>query len=182
LTLKYGMLDNSWNHRMVWTYKGIHAQYLSVDSQNVYGIKAYTDSGFYDRYAPGRGYILFAQPVTTKTGAVIDDAPGEKSGPYPKPYTSYTWWKRVHLRVQAMVRAGDYLFVAGPPDVLNLNDPFAAFEGRAGGSLWTMSTTDGDRLAEYPLASPPVFDGLAAANSRLYISTMDGSVLCLGQP
>ena len=39
--------------------------------------------------------------------------------------------------------------------------------------LWALSTTDGKKLAEYPLDSPPVFDGLIAANGRLYITTID---------
>ncbi|MCX6910570.1 MAG: hypothetical protein NTY01_21360 [Verrucomicrobia bacterium] len=35
-------------------------------------------------------------------------------------------------------------------------------------------------LAAYRLDSPPVFDGMIAANARLFVATMDGKVLCLG--
>jgi len=35
-------------------------------------------------------------------------------------------------------------------------------------------------MAECQLESPPVFDGMIAANGRLYIATMDGRVICLG--
>jgi hypothetical protein len=31
------------------------------------------------------------------------------------------------------------------------------------------------------LSSPPVFDGMAAAGGRLYLSLMDGSILCLAR-
>jgi hypothetical protein len=37
----------------------------------------------------------------------------------------------------------------------------------------------GERLVEMQLVSIPVFDGLIAANSRLYLSLKDGSVACL---
>ena len=43
-----------------------------------------------------------------------------------------------------------------------------------------MTRTDGTRLAEHPLDAPPVWDGMAAASGRLYLSTADGKVLCLG--
>ena len=58
----------------------------------------------------------------------------------------------------------------------------AAFEGRAGAVLWAVSASDGKKLAEYPLASPPIFDGMAAANARLYLATMGGKVRCFAAP
>jgi hypothetical protein len=79
-----------------------------------------------------------------------------------------------------MVLAGERLFVAGPPDVVEEGDPMAAFEGRKGAKLRVVSAADGGRLAEHELDSPPVFDGMIAANGRLYISSEKGSVLCLG--
>ena len=36
----------------------------------------------------------------------------------------------------------------------------------------------GSTLAEYPLDSLPVFDGLIAANGRLYLVTTDGKLRC----
>jgi hypothetical protein len=56
----------------------------------------------------------------------------------------------------------------------------AAFEGRAGGRLWVVSTEDGKRLAECELEQPPVFDGMSAARGRLYLATSDGSLICMG--
>jgi hypothetical protein len=35
-------------------------------------------------------------------------------------------------------------------------------------------------LASHDLEVPPVFDGLIAAQQRLFISLQDGSLLCLG--
>ncbi len=42
-----------------------------------------------------------------------------------------------------------------------------------------VSARDGERLSELPLAHPPVFDGLIAAGSRLYVSLRDGSLVSL---
>jgi hypothetical protein len=35
-------------------------------------------------------------------------------------------------------------------------------------------------LREIPLDVPPVFDGLIIAEGRLFLSTLDGRVICLG--
>ncbi len=43
-----------------------------------------------------------------------------------------------------------------------------------------MAAVDGRKLAEYKLDSPPVWDGLAAASGRLYLSTTAGVVMCMG--
>ena len=56
----------------------------------------------------------------------------------------------------------------------------AALDGKRGALLWTVSTEDGAKLGAFDLASPPVFDGMAAARGKLYVSTMDGKVRCLG--
>ncbi len=92
------------------------------------------------------------------------------------------WAQWAPMRVRAMVLADETLFVAGPPDVLDPDDPMAAFEGRKGALLWAVSAADGKKLAEYKLDSPPVFDGMIAANRRLYLSTRDGNVLCFSRP
>ncbi len=105
---------------------------------------------------------------------------------------NYRWTTTVPILVRAMALAGDTLFVAGPPDVLEekslgRNNPGtskaagaqeAAFDGRAGALLWAVSAKDGKRLANYQLTALPVFDGLAAANGCLYLSTTDGRVQC----
>jgi hypothetical protein len=80
-----------------------------------------------------------------------------------------------------MVAAAGTLFVAGPPDVLDPKDPLAAFEGRCGGVLRAVAAQSGKTLAERKLDAPPVFDGLIAANRRLYMSTTGGKVVCLGK-
>ncbi len=48
------------------------------------------------------------------------------------------------------------------------------------GRLKAISTSDGEVLAEIQV-SAPAWDGLAIAEGRLYLSTQDGNLLCLGR-
>ncbi len=89
------------------------------------------------------------------------------------------WQEMIPLRIRAMVLAGDRLFAAGTPDVVDPEDPLAAFEGRAGARLRVVSTSDGSKLAEHKLRRAPAFDGMIAAHGRLYIATQDGHLLCM---
>jgi outer membrane protein assembly factor BamB len=65
-------------------------------------------------------------------------------------------------RVVAMVLAGETLFAAGQE-----------------GGLVALSPKDGTALARMPLAAP-VWDGMAAAEGRLFVSTQAGEIVCLG--
>jgi hypothetical protein len=87
-----------------------------------------------------------------------------------------------------MALAGETLFVAGPLEGVEEIphrpvdvDPMAdALETERGGRLLAVSTNDGKTLADQELESPPVFDGMAAAKGRLYLSTRSGQVVCMG--
>ena len=61
----------------------------------------------------------------------------------------------------------------------NPDEALAAFEGKRGAMLWAVSAADGKRLSEVKLDAMPVWDGMAAAGGRLYLSTRDGSLVCL---
>jgi hypothetical protein len=43
------------------------------------------------------------------------------------------------------------------------------------------SARDGSLLKSHSLESPPVFDGLSAARGRLFLTTRDARLICLGQ-
>ena len=90
-----------------------------------------------------------------------------------------TWQKRVPIRVRAMVLADRRLVVAGAPDVVPDDDPLGSFEGRCGGVLRVFDADSGDEISKHELASPPVFNGAAAARGRLFLASEDGSVSCL---
>jgi hypothetical protein len=85
---------------------------------------------------------------------------------------------------QAMVLAGDRLFVAGPPAMRNEDTPEALerWHGSKGGLLRGINKVDGSRTTALDLKAPPVWDGMAAARGKLFLVLTDGRVICLGKP
>ena len=71
-------------------------------------------------------------------------------------------------------------FLPGADDEINrqLKAQDEAWLGMKGGLLWILSAEDGKKLAKYRLDSIPVFDGMAAAGGKLFLSLKDGSVVC----
>jgi hypothetical protein len=63
---------------------------------------------------------------------------------------------------------------------LDADDPLAAFEGRKGGVLRILAKADGQLASEHRLAQPPVFNGAAAANGRLFLSLEEGTLMGFG--
>jgi outer membrane protein assembly factor BamB len=155
----------SWGNRLSVPY----GLMLNFDPSTVWGVKR-----------PGRagsGYQLFAQENTPFS-------PNDKHMPDFRPQKNTTtppqkWSTRIPFRPRAMLRAGEMIFLAGMPEQLAAGDPHATYEGRTDGMLRTASAADGSPLAQCKLKSPPVWDGLAAAGGRMYISAMDGSVTCM---
>jgi outer membrane protein assembly factor BamB len=98
------------------------------------------------------------------------------------------------LQARGMVLAGDTLFVAGPPDIIDEEDAFFALDekdvrdklaeqsellqGKEGGLIWAVSAQNGKKLAEYKLDSLPIWDGMIAVGGKLYMTTMNGEVAC----
>jgi len=146
-----------------------HGLMLAFDKNTAWGI----------RRTKAYAYRLFAE----KNAAFNCDEPfladfrksGKKNVPSP------SWSVDLPARPRAMLRAGTTLFIGGMGREIDQADLSAAYEGHKGGLLWAVSAADGDGIAEYKLQSPPVWDGMAAANDRLYISTADGAMLCMGE-
>ena len=78
-----------------------------------------------------------------------------------------------------MTLANKRLFVAGPPDKIDPEDPLATFENRSAAMLWVYDSASGKRTAEYDLQATPVFDGMIAGPNRIFMSMSDGSVVCM---
>jgi len=107
------------------------------------------------------------------------------------------WTQKLPIFARAMLLADNTLFVAGPPDTLDeeeafrtINDPETqakledyadAFSGKKGATLCVASADTGETIADYKLEAPPVFDGLAAAEKRLYLTLTNGNVVCMSR-
>ena len=158
-----GMLDGSYFKRIPWRMANDTARMLVHDKRSVYYVRMFDSLEGLNPdvyFTPGaKGYLLFAK--------------GAEGG-------KRSWAGRIPVRIRAMVVAGGRLFVAGPPDVLERDDPLGAFEGRKGGVLCAIDAQSGKKIAEHRLESPPVFNGAAAARGRLFLTLEDGSVVCFG--
>jgi outer membrane protein assembly factor BamB len=143
------------------------------------------------------GTIQRATLVDGRSGrslSFVESSPGAGAA---RALVQHRWSTDLPLLPRALVLAGDVLFMAGPPDMVDeeqagktlaspatqaaLIEYAEALEGRRGGLLWAVSKSDGQALTEQPLAAPPIFDGMAAAQGNLFLVTVDGQVVCFGQ-
>ena len=186
-----GFLDDSYFNRTYWMYGDVWPGYyianiasrtgqlLVVGPKRTYGVQAYPQRvTLSPMFKPGaKGYLLFAD--YNDNDQVLDDKDWgrDKGMGFSRKYPP-VWHAWVPVRIRAMTLADDRLFVAGPPDVVDPDDPMASFEGRKGTVLWVFDAKDGSKLAEYALDVPPVFDGMIAAG-RLLISQTDGRLVCI---
>jgi hypothetical protein len=92
-----------------------------------------------------------------------------------------TWQKRISVRAQAMILVGRHLCIGGAPDVASPDDSWAAFEDCEGGILEVYSKDDGEQISTYKLTSAPIYDGMAAAEGKLFITLKNGTIVCYGQ-
>jgi len=189
LTATSGLLDDTlhdrfyWFHNQLWpgshfAVRGPKSGHIMVfDEKTTYGQRAFSRrERLSPKFAPGReGYLLFADHRGTEPVVPGKSGRGTEYRPSKPP----KWSANVSIRALAMVLTKDVLFLAGPPDVVPQEDPYVTFEGRARAKLWAVSLENGTRLAEHQLDSPPVFDGMSAANGRLFLSTSAGNVLCM---
>jgi hypothetical protein len=189
-----GLLDDTWFNRTFWMYapawpgyylghRGAKTgQLLVVGPEKTYAVQAYPSRNLQSAmFTPGRkGYLLLAD-ANDNDPVLSDQTRGTTKGWGYTRAAPPAWFQWLPVRMRGMVLAGRTLFVAGPPDVMDEADPYAAFEGRRGAVLLAVSADDGRTLAQFKLESEPVFDGLIAAGGRLYTATADGKVICLGK-
>ena len=138
------------------------------------------------------GEIGGAEPVEGKVGQALRFV----NRPRNQAAVVYDWTRRIPLHVRAMTLAGGTLLIAGPPDLVDeeevlkrpdepeiirlVAEQVAALNGERGAVLQAVSIADGTVLGEVKLDVPPTFDGMAAAYGKVYLSTVDGKVVCLG--
>ncbi len=191
-----GLLEDCWGHRWNWQLGGgdRFGKLLAFDDKMVYGVQTFytflkhdpsmhpdTHTGHmhqkYARYAAEQfpiGTRLFAQDNIRPTSG----RPARKRRQTLKDNT-HKWNQKTLVQFRAMVLAGDVLFAAGWKDSVKIfeKDPFTPNEP----ILTVISTTDGKTLKQYPLEADPVFDGMAAAQGKLYLAQKNGAIICLGK-
>lgn len=166
-------LDDSWIHRSFWLFgtkptistgcsgrdkKVIFGRLIVFDKSNIYGY--------------GRKEVHWSN--------MLQDGPYrvfavEKGGDARKPL----WEKALPMQVRAMVLADKVIFMAGL--LANEIDGADGPDESRGAALIALSANDGRELGRCALDSVPVFDGIAAAYGRLYVTLRNGSLVCLGE-
>jgi len=187
-----GLTDGSLNNRAYWLMGANYGNLLVFDDAATYGVKMYRkrsrpkDRTLWSlRFTPAsEGYQLYSAPNRAMEGEIRETGRSKRiNGPgafFVGLNETHTWERYVPVRVKAMVATADALLIAGPPDVIDDKDPLGAFEGRKGALLKVLSKRDGKEVSELKRDSPPVFDGMIAADGKVVISTEDGAVVCLG--
>ena len=196
-----GFLDDTWWELTYWIF-GKHmfggragvtqaaktyptARIMVCDEDQVYG--------YQDGYESIREPLLMAW---NKDAKVITKKNAKKKTTV-RQVTS-NWKAAVPLCVEGIVLSGDTLFMAGSPTIdrsrvlellakqnLDRHDADSIFKnaedtitGKKGGVLYAADQKDGSRRLQIELPSVPVFDGMIAADERLYISLKNGDVMC----
>jgi len=194
-----GFLDDSMFHRSYrvfgktfmegpggWRDAGRNAPaglLLAFNESSVYGFARLPE---YYKWTTPLEYHLFASGK--EPAYALHPKKGIRTG------IQFRWSEQIPLQARAMLLADKTLFVAGPPDVLDEVQAFkypdepdvpailsrqnAALVGKEGALLWVASASNGQRLAQYNLKALPVWDGMAAAGGRLYMTLADGRVIC----
>lgn len=111
----------------------------------------------------------------------------------------YSWRHPLPIHPQAMLLTPTTFFIAGSAEfddeatseylATNRTDRFQltpflqnaldTFEGRKGGLLCAVDKKDGRELARLKLPSTPVFDGMIAADGKLFVALKNGCVVCM---
>jgi hypothetical protein len=182
-----GLLDTSWWHRTYWTYgknytsghygywragkSAPSGRILCFDNESIFG---YGRMNQYYRWSKEYEYYLYNRSLENE----------EK------------WGVRLPILVRAMVAAKDRLYAFGPQELYNqkkmigildqaasqklVKEQDDAFNGKSGAIFLVINRENGTIENGYNLHTTPVFDGLASAYNKLFISMSDGSVVCLG--
>jgi len=176
-----GMLDDSWFNRTVWLVDGRdQGELLAHDDGGVYAVRVHLSRGHGQYIEPGTNAYNI---VATDRTPTIPIRPGRKdklnSTKWSRPKKT-RWSQPLPIRVTAMAVGGPTLLCAGTPDSLDLDEPWAAYEGKRGGALFALATEDGSKMAKLNLDAAPLYDGMAITSGRLYLSTVNGTLLSIG--
>ena len=190
-----GYLSSDTTSRLLWTYAPVYTsphqgafydtrlvrmlfpsgRILVEDDDAIYGF----GQNHYGkmRAEPGGTWALFS--AAKENGVPLDLTAREylKLGRSGEKSVRFHWWKRIPSQAWAMVKTEDALFVAGPRGSALTSQ--ASLEGKGAGMLLAVSPANGEVLAQMPLPSAPVWDGMAAAGGNLVLALANGNVVCL---
>ncbi len=189
-----GLLDPNWWHRTIWIWGerafgrasgwAIAGRYrpsgrlLTLDGPRLYGYKFSERGG--KRKGGGKAasqHVLFCadKKVVKVDRKINNNNPAVTRHMTPDKIVTH-WSRGLDFAVRAMVKADSRLFAAGPHAATEI--AFADPGMKA--VLASFEAGSGEPLPRLEIPSQPVFDGMAAASEQLYLSLLDGTVVCYG--
>jgi len=180
-----GFLDDTWWHRTYWIYGteigGGYTYWPLVGNRSPAGrLLAFGDGELiygYGRmaYRAGKGHVRPDMAKDYKLFAeVLDPAPADTRDEDRK--RQIKWTAQLPFVARSMVVTRDALLVAGG------KSPTESAESHGPGIFWVASREDGSKKAACVLPAPPVLDGIALTDAGVFVSTIDGTVVCLATP
>ncbi len=177
-----GFLDDTWWHRTYWVYgteigggytnwplvgnRSPAGRLLAFDGGKLiygYGRMAYRAGDGHVRADMAKDYKLFAE-LLASTPAAAKRRDGKRR---------IKWTAQLPFVARSIVLTRDGLLVAGG------KSPTESAERHGPGTFWVVSREDGSKQAACALPAPPVLDGMALTDAGVFISTIDGTVVCL---
>jgi hypothetical protein len=176
------LLDDSEAHRSHWFYGNGDFSRLTVAyewlTRGKYGgfnaplgrILVFDSETIWGVYGHGEKSELFACDIHDRDKQFKKDFPSSKG----EKHAPRLWKTELKLHPRAMLKAGARLYIAGATEADQL------LNTKPGGQLIIASDKDGSTISTLALDAPPVFDGIAAATDRLYMSQVNGNLVCFG--
>jgi len=186
-----GFLDDTWWHRTYWIYGTMimsgwggwprvgnvvpAGRLLVFDGEEFiygYGRMSYrAGAGHVDPDAT-KDYQLFAE-VLAPEPEPQRKTDGNKKASGPAERRRIVWSTNLPFLARSIVLTQDALLVAGGQSLIE------SAEHHGAGRFWIISRSDGTKQGECELPAPPILDGMAFTDRGVFVSTIDGSVLCL---
>jgi outer membrane protein assembly factor BamB len=182
-----GLIDDMWWHRTYWIWGerafgraagwAIAGKYrpsgriFALDGPLVYGYDfkeghGENDKGSHTLFCADKKVEKVDKQLKNNNDAVVK---------YMTPDKVITNWSQdINLCARAMVKAADTLFIAGP----KATEEIYFDDKSASASLAAFDVKTGMSLSRIKIGAQPVFDGMAAANGRLYLSDINGNITC----
>lgn len=205
-----GFLDGSWFHRSYWLYgktfsSGWSSWYKSgrarpagrlliKQGESIFGFGR-LQSDF--RWITPLTYHLFH--IDASAPLLNPNQNNKKKANYYQPTPNlfkYQWSEDMPLFATGLTLADKVLLVAGAPKVVDekqdwekiyeadvearLKKQDELLLGTEGAMLWTVDAQSGKKLNQLKLPAIPVWDGMIAANNKVYICLKNGELICLG--
>lgn len=151
------------------------------------------------------GTVEGGQMIEGKFGSALQFSGGKRTGNQNNANNAQgntlvdpKWTQDVPIYVRAMVLGGHNLFIVGPPDIIDEEKTFqqlserdeevqtllaeqdAALDGQDGSLLLSVNIDTGKIESRVELNALPAWDAMAGAGGQLFLSTLDGAVICFG--